>query len=96
MNIVDFCFCAVFKPNIGELRFISLEAQTVTEKQSSFKVIFITQIGHRPGSQPQIAPRAKRGLTKKKQGRNMITLGPHYDADATKVVQCILDFPAPD
>jgi len=43
-------------------------------KKSSFKVIwlrsnlvsnlFITQIGHRPGSQTQITPKAKRGLTK--------------------------------
>jgi len=57
----------------------------VTEKQSSFKVFFITHIGHRPGSQTEIAPRAKRGLTKK-QGRNMATLGLHYDTDATKVV----------
>jgi len=50
----------------------------VTEKQSSFKVFFITEIGHRPGCQTQTAPRAKRGLTKEP--------GPHYDADATKVV----------
>ena len=70
MNMVDFCLCAVFKPNSGELRLICLEAQTVTEKQSSFKVFF-TQIGHRPGCQTQIAPRAKRRLTKEP--------GPHYD-----------------
>jgi len=65
--------CAVLKLNGGDLRFTCLEAQTVTEKQSSFKVYFITEIGHRPGCQTQIAPRAKRGLTKEPGPR------PHYD-----------------
>ena len=71
MNIIDLSFCAVLKLNSGDLRFICLEAQTVTEKQSSFKVFLITEIGHRPGCPSQIAPRAKRGLTKEP--------GPHYD-----------------
>ena len=71
MNIIDLPFCAVLKLNSGDLRFICLEAQTATEKQSIFKVYFITKIGHRPGCQTQIAPRAKRGLTKEP--------GPQYD-----------------
>jgi len=71
MNIIDLSFCTVLKLNSGDLRFICLEAQTVTEKQSSFKVFFITERGQRPGCHTQIAPRAKRGLTKEP--------GPHYD-----------------
>jgi len=71
MNIIDLSSCAVLKLNRGDLRFICLEAQTVTKKQSSFKVFFITEIGHRPGFQTQLAPRAKRGLAKEP--------GPHYD-----------------
>jgi len=71
MNITDLSFCAVLKLNSGDLRFICLEAQTVTEKQSSFKVFFITEVGHRPGCQTQIAPRAKRGLAKEPE--------PQYD-----------------
>jgi len=71
MNIIDLSFCAVLKLNSGDLRFICFEAQIVTEKQSSFKVFFITEIGHRPGCQTQIDPRAKRGLTKEP--------GPQYD-----------------
>ena len=78
MNIIDLSFCGVLKLNSGDLRFSCLEAQTVTEKQSNFKVFFIAEIGHRPGCQTQIAPRAKRGLA--------IKPGPHYDADATKMV----------
>jgi len=49
MNIVYFCFCTVLKVNSGDVRFICLEAQTLAEKQSNFKVFFVTQIGHRPG-----------------------------------------------
>jgi len=64
MNIIDLSFCAVLKVNSGDLRFICLEAQTLTEKQSSFKVFFITEMGHRPGYQTQIERKAKRGLTK--------------------------------
>jgi len=71
MNIIDLSFCGVLKLNSGDLRFSCLEAQTVTEKQSNFKVFFIAEIGHRPGCQTQIAPRAKRGLTKEP--------GLHYD-----------------
>jgi len=33
-------------------------------KKSSFKVFFITQIGHTPGPQTQIAARAEWGLKK--------------------------------
>jgi len=71
MNIIDLSLCTVLKLNSGDLRFIYLEAQTMTKKQSSLKVLFVTEIGHRPGCQTQIAPRAKRGLTKEP--------GPHYD-----------------
>jgi len=71
MNIIDLSFCTVLKVNSGDLRFICLEAQTMIEKQSSFKVFFITEIDHRPGCQTQIPPRAKRGLPKEP--------GPHYD-----------------
>ena len=70
-------FCAVLKLNSGDVRFICLEAQTSAEKKSSFRVFFIAQISHTPGSQTQIAPGAKRELK-----TNM----PHYDADATKAV----------
>jgi len=45
MNIIDLSFCAVLKLNSGDSRFICLEAQTVTEKQSSFKVFYY---GNRP------------------------------------------------
>jgi len=69
-----------FKVNIGNVRFICLAAQTLAEKQSSVKVFFITQIGHRPR-----ATNAKRGL-KKKQGRIMTILELQYDADAKKAV----------
>jgi len=76
MNITDLSFCAVLKLNSGDLRFLCLEAQTVTEKQSSFIVFYHgsrpqTRVGHRPGCQTQIAPRAERGLAKEP--------GPHYD-----------------
>jgi len=44
MNIIDLSFCTVLKVNSGDLHFICLEAQTMIEKQSSFKVFFITEI----------------------------------------------------
>ena len=71
MNSIDLSSCAVLNLNSGDVPFICLEAQTVTEKESSFKVFFITEIGHRPGCQTQIDPRAKLGLTKEP--------GPQYD-----------------
>ena len=57
-----------------DIRLIYLESQSLAKKQSSFKVFFITEIGHRPGCQTQIDPRAKRGLTKEP--------GPQYDYPA--------------
>jgi len=75
MNIIYFSFCTILKLHISDLRFICLEAKTVTEKQSSFKVFFITQIGHRSGCQAQIALRAKRRPTKEP--------GPQYDYHVT-------------
>jgi len=73
-----------FKVNSGNVRFICLEAQTLAQKQSSVKVFFITQIGHRPR-----ASNSKRGpneVLKKKQGRIMTILELQYDADAKKAV----------
>jgi len=76
----------ILKLNSADVRSIYLDAQTLAKKQSSFKVFFITQIGHRPGASNSNCSRAKRGLIKKKQGRIMTTLGPHYDAGATKTL----------
>jgi len=99
MNIIDLSFCAVLKLNSGDLRFICLEAQTVTEKQFSFKVFFITETGHRPGwaTDQGVKQATDQGVKLKllrgryadlqnNQGRNMTILWPHWDADATKVV----------
>jgi len=83
MDIVFFCFCPILI-NSGNVRFICLEVQTLAEKQSSVKVFFITQIGHRPR-----ASNSKRGPNedlKEKQGRIMTILGLQYDADAKKAV----------
>jgi len=41
MNIIDLSFCAVLKLISGDLRFICLEAQPVTEKQPSFKIFLL-------------------------------------------------------
>jgi len=49
MLIEYFCCFTVLKLNTGDVRFICLETQTSIEKKSSFKVFFITQIGHTPG-----------------------------------------------
>jgi len=67
-------FCTILKVNSGDVRISCIEAQVLAEKQSSFKVIFITQVGHTPG------------LSNSKQGRIMTILGLQYDADATKSV----------
>jgi len=40
MNVIDLSFCAVSKLDSRDLLFICLEAQTVTEKQSSFSQAF--------------------------------------------------------
>jgi len=64
--------------------FVCLAAQTLAEKQSSVKVFFIAQIGHRPR-----ASNSKRGPNedlKKEQGRIMTILELQYDADAKKAV----------
>ena len=52
MNIVDFYFCAVLQllqmREYGrDIHFVCLEAQALAKKQFSFKVFFITQLGHR-------------------------------------------------
>ena len=60
-----FLFLYNFKVNSANVRFTCLAAQTLPE-QSSVKVFFITQIGHRPR-----ASNSKRGLKKE--------TGPHYD-----------------
>jgi len=73
-----------FKVNIGNVRFTCLAAQTLAEKQSSVKVLFITQIGHKPR-----ASNSKRGPNeglKKKQGHILTILELQYDADAKKDV----------
>jgi len=49
---IFFCTEQVNSSDVG-LRIICLEAQILVEKQSSFKVSFSTQIGHRPSSQTQ-------------------------------------------
>jgi len=72
------------KVNSGNVRFICLAAQTLAEEQSSVKVFFITQIGHRPRTS-----NSKQGPNedlKKKQGRIMTILELQYDADAKKAV----------
>ena len=50
----------VLKLNSGDVRFVCLEAQTLAEKQSTFKVFLITQIGQRPGARARITIRLKR------------------------------------
>jgi len=61
----------------------AFEAQTLAEKQSSFKVFFITQIGHTPGFS-----NTKRGPSEDLQqtGSFMTILGLQYDAGTTKKV----------
>ena len=75
------CFCTV---NSGNVRFICLAAQTLAEKQSSVKVFFITQIGHR--SRGSNSNRGPNEVLKKKHGRVMTILELHNDADAKKAV----------
>ena len=66
------------------MRFICLAAQTLAEKQSSVKVFFITQIGHRPrASNSKQWPNED---LKKEQGRIMTILELQYDSDITKDV----------
>jgi len=67
-----FLFLYNFKVNSDKVRFICLATQTLAEKQSSVKVFFIAQIGHRPR-----VSNSKRGpneVLKKKQGRIMTIL----------------------
>jgi len=50
MNIVDFCFCTVLQKMReygGDIHIVCPEAQALTKKQFSFKVFFVTQLGHR-------------------------------------------------
>jgi len=50
MNIADFCFCTVLQlmPEYGsDIHFVCLEAQALATKQFTFKVFFITHLGHR-------------------------------------------------
>ena len=54
-----------------------LEAQTLAKKQSSFKVFFITQIGHGPGASNSNCSKGETRSYKKKQGRIMTLPEPH-------------------
>jgi len=55
------------------------------EKQSNFKVFFITEIATDQGVKLKLL-RGRNADLQKNQGRSMTILWPHYDADATKVV----------
>jgi len=79
-----FLFLYNFKVNCGNVHVICLAAQTLTEKQSSVKLIFIMQISHRSR-----ASNSKRGPNedlKSKQGCILTILELQYDADVKKAV----------
>jgi len=78
-----FLFSYGLKLNSGNVR---LEAQTLAEKQSTFKVYFIMQIDHRQEFSNSNCSDGQTGTCKKKHGRYVTTLSSHYDADATKAV----------